>query len=130
MIVESRTLARSCYENVYVLSALKRDGEVFVKAMVADEMHARKTGSRWILNLRERTAHVDSAAVENIRANLAHIEAMPEGTVRHRYDRIAERAGVGEPYIFYKQLSWDAAHPSPQALSRYLPRPRRCARGA
>ncbi|MFZ1910114.1 MAG: DUF5677 domain-containing protein [Burkholderiales bacterium] len=46
MIVEARTLAGSCYENVYVLSALKKDGEALVKAMVADEMHARKTGSR------------------------------------------------------------------------------------
>jgi hypothetical protein len=35
-------------------------------------------------------------------------------------ETIAEKAGIGDMYLFYRVLSGDAAHPSVTALNRYV----------
>jgi hypothetical protein len=119
MIVEARTLGRCCYENAYVVSALQKDGDEFVKAMLSDEMHVRKGTSRWFLDDPARLEHVAGGEAQ-LKKNIENIEAEHRKTVGYKFDQIAERAGIADLYIWYKQLSWDAAHPSLQALGRYF----------
>jgi hypothetical protein len=91
MIVEARTLARSCYENVYCLSALQKDGAGFVKAMLADELYARKAASNWLLQKPERLEFAGAGAAGMLHESLSNIEAASESTARHqvRTDRRA-----------------------------------------
>src|SRR5947207_11311346 len=40
LVVEARTLTRSCYENLYCMAALIEQGDDFVKAMHQDQMRS------------------------------------------------------------------------------------------
>ena len=118
MIVEALTLARSCYENAYMLAALKKEGDKFVKDMLAAEMHARKGQSKWMLDDPARLEAVPGG-VEQMKKNIEAINA--EGkTAPLDFKDVAERGGIEDFYIWYKNLSWEAAHPTIQALSRYF----------
>jgi len=118
MIVEALTLARCCFENAYVLAALKKEGDAFVKDMVAAELHARKGQSLWMLDDPSRLKFVPEG-VERMKKNVDEIRASGK-TVALDFKDAAERGEIPDFYIWYKNLSWMAAHPSLQSLSRYL----------
>jgi hypothetical protein len=118
MVVEALTLARCCYENAYMLAALQKEGDAFVKDMLAAEMHARKGQSRWMLDDPGRMEYVPGG-VEQMKKNIETINAGGK-TAKLDFKDAAERGGIADFYIWYKNLSWEAAHPTIQALSRYL----------
>jgi hypothetical protein len=120
MVVEARTLARSCYENVYCMAALQQDGEAFVKRMVDDDAVSRKKMANALLRRAGALEQAGAGAAERLEGNVANIDARAPDAVRLVLEQAAEKAGVGDLYLFYRQLSWDSAHPTVQALSRYF----------
>lgn len=55
-----------------------------------------------------------------LRAYVDQLNNNPEKLFGLQYEQMAERFGVGDLYLFYRQLSADAAHPSIEALARYM----------
>jgi hypothetical protein len=120
MIVEARTLARCCYENVYCMAALQHGRDDFVKQMVDDDSVSRRKMSNWLLQKSSRLEHAGDGASDQLVQNITNIDARSPNAVRLVLEQAAEKAGVGDLYLPYRQLSWDSAHPTVQALSRYF----------
>lgn len=120
MVVEARTLARSCYENMYCLVSLQKFGSEFSARMIGDDLASRKATANWLLQREARLDYAGADAAKKLRETVYEIDANHENIGRHVFEQIAERAEIGDMYMFYRQLSWDAAHPSLQALSRYV----------
>ncbi len=115
MIIEARTLARSCGECAICLAGLKFDPEQW-RSMLHDELASRK-GRAKLLARNENWLNPDD--VDRLRAFVEKIEA--EGTLsRLDFSKIAINAGIEIFYLLYRQLSADAAHPSIEALNRYI----------
>jgi len=119
MVVEARTLARCCYENVYYLAGLQKSGQQFVDAMIAADRFARKSTSNWLLQKPSRLEHAPGGA-EKLKEYLAGLESGGEQAAKLGFEQAAKLAGIDDLYALYKQLSWDAAHPNLEALSRYF----------
>jgi hypothetical protein len=115
--VEARTITRCCLENLYWTVGLAEEGEAFVRKMRDDEMSYRKAQGQSIF----ATEIELEADVE------ARLRAFMKDTNRKFATRktlspkqVAQvRSDFEKTYIFYGQLSSDAAHPSVSALNRY-----------
>ena len=84
--------------------------------MLHDELASRK-GRAKLLARNENWLNPDD--VDRLRAFVEKIEA--EGTLsRLDFSKIAINAGIEIFYLHYRQLSADAAHPSIEALNRYI----------
>jgi hypothetical protein len=115
MIVEARTLARSCLETAIHLGALRTDPE-HVRNLLNDELFSRKQRAKAILDEPEL---VSSAAAGRLRAFLDDVEKRGKLS-RHSLEQLAKNAGVEGLYLFFRQLSSDAAHPTLSSLNRYV----------
>jgi hypothetical protein len=117
-VVESRILARCCFENLFLIGGLHTEGFAFVERMKDDDRAGRKGRLRFAL---ETDSIFDSLSIELK-------EAVKE---RHQEFRAASKlgflnpkdaSGIGpfkETYIAYSQMSGDAAHPTITALARH-----------
>jgi hypothetical protein len=116
-IVEARTITRCCLENLYWTVGLVEEGEAFAKKMRDDEMSHRKA-------LGQSIFATDVRLEEDVEARL---RTFMKGANKHFSDaktlspkHVAQiRGDFEKTYIFYGQLSSDAAHPSVTALNRY-----------
>jgi hypothetical protein len=48
-VVEARTMARCCFENLFAVVALGKDGSDFIKSLEADHEASRKSRARFLL---------------------------------------------------------------------------------
>lgn len=122
LVVEARTLARSCWENMFYVAGLVEKGDEFVSEMYHDDIKSLRSRGEFVLNdlgeldpFGEQMAHQLRARVQEMgqrwpRAKLLNPKAALKNSV-------LERA-----YLFYSQLSADAAHASITALKRHLVR--------
>jgi hypothetical protein len=122
LVVEARTLTRSCYENLYCMAALIEQGDDFVKAMHQDQMRSFRSQGEFLLEEIDSEHLGDADFVEQLRARIKEIRSRwpkasfltPKHTVK---DSVLKQS-----YLLYSKLSSDAAHPSILALKRYLVR--------
>ncbi|RXH36638.1 hypothetical protein XH99_06635 [Bradyrhizobium nanningense] len=121
LIVEARTLARCCYENLIWAGALKERGSEFVKDMLNDEAASRKAVGQITLKLISRAGADASAEDAKLLRDLMRQSEMrfPEGRKLH-VDKKALGTAVELVYATYGQLSLDSAHPTITALGRHL----------
>ncbi len=119
-LVESRTLSRSCLETVFCLAALVRGGEAFIKRMSAALLADRKSTANWILqkpNIRGLFGEADRASlkdfVDDTSSRLNQLRKLG-------IEEMSREGGLEPLYTWYRQLSGDAAHPTLDALERYL----------
>jgi hypothetical protein len=117
-IVEARTVTRCCFENLFHIAALRDDGQQFVREMAEEDEASRKARGEFLI---QQTGEIPEAEwQQNIRAFLA---SRGKGqTKRKSLDpkRVAARGPLLKGYVYYSQLSSDAAHPTLGALERYL----------
>jgi hypothetical protein len=116
MIVEARTLARSLLESAIWLAAIQADPDHW-RGMLKDELASKRARARWILK------NVPNALDANRRAELEKYVGdldQETGLKALKLEQVAEKAHVGGMYLFYRQLSADAAHPSITALHRHV----------
>jgi hypothetical protein len=117
LVVEARTLARSCFENLFFVSDLVERGNEFVKAMYHHDLKSLHSQGEFVLMLDD----LDPFATEMANQLRARLREMKE--LRPKLLKVKEVASdtVLKPaYLFYSQLSADAAHPTIAALKRHL----------
>lgn len=117
-IVEARTLARSCLENLYWTVGLYEEGDKFVRQMRDDEIKYRKAAGQAIF---ASGAKLDDDADERLRKFMRDVAKMDvrKDTLNAKTVS-AIRKDFERTYMFYAQLSLDSAHPSVTALNRYV----------
>jgi hypothetical protein len=117
-IVEARTIARCCLENLYWVVGLAEDGEEFVKRMRDDELSNRRATGQAIL---DNQFELGDETEERLRKFMRDLN---KSDFANRTLKPKAVAGIRDDfqrtYIFYSQLSLDAAHPSVTALNRYV----------
>ncbi|WP_375782994.1 DUF5677 domain-containing protein [Bradyrhizobium sp. Pha-3] len=118
LIVEARTITRCCLENLYWTVGLAEHGDEFVKQMQDDELtHRRLTGQSFF----EMDVALDGEVEDRLRAFMRKLNKDGSTTKTLNPRGVAGiREDFRKTYIFYAQLSSDAAHPSVSALSRYV----------
>jgi len=116
-IVEARTIARCCYENLYWVIALAEEGAAFVRKMQQDEITHRKQRGQFMF---DNGIALEAGFDEQLRDWLRNAnKAFAKAQVLYP-KQVAAISDIGRSYIFYSQLSSDAAHPSVTALNRYV----------
>ena|SRR5271165_1311965 len=124
MVVEARTLFRSCFENVFWLGALLKDGDNFIADIMGDEVASTKSKARWVMRDPSRLEFSGPNAVARLQARVDEMEKAWGKVSGQGLGDAAKRGGLGDAYIYYKVLSGDAAHPSVSAMNRYVLRSR------
>jgi hypothetical protein len=117
-IVEARTIARCCFENLFTIAALREGGQRFVSEMGEDDKASRKARAEFLI---QQTG--DMPGTEWQPKLRAFIASLGKGqTKRKSLDpkRVAARGPLLKGYVYYSELSSDAAHPTLDALQRYL----------
>ncbi|MFL9994259.1 DUF5677 domain-containing protein [Paraburkholderia sediminicola] len=117
LVVESRTLVRCCFENLFWLGNLLADGDKFVKEMGGDDaksMHKRLT---FILDKELSSTDVTENRLRGMAADIS--EQWPKAKILNP-KQVAQASPVKSSYLIYSQLSADSAHPSLTSLNRYI----------
>lgn len=75
----------------------------------------------WLVRRPNKDDYLVPSDLEKLEVYLEEVERdWPELHQLHMED-VANRGGLADMYIFYRQLSGDAAHPTLKALSWYVP---------
>ena len=122
LVVEARTLTRSCYENLYCMAALIEQGDDFVKTLHHDQLRSFRSQGEFLLEGIDSEHIGDEEFVEQLRVRVKEIKSRwpkanfvtPKQTIKHSV--------LKQSYLLYSKLSGDAAHPSILALKRHLVR--------
>jgi hypothetical protein len=116
LIVESRMLARSCFENLFYVAALREKGDKFVLEMKHDEVASRHARGQFIMQLQNRQKDADRDA-----KLLGMLKQWAKEKRKFLSAKETALAGAtANSYIYYSQLSADAGHPTFSSLNRYL----------
>jgi hypothetical protein len=116
-IVEARTVARCCFENLFTIAALSKDGQRFVSEMCKDRRASQKARAEFLLQRTRDMAERDWEP--KLRASIA---SLGKGQTKQKWldpKRVATRGLLLNSYCYYAELSADAAHPTLDALWRY-----------
>jgi uncharacterized protein DUF5677 len=121
LVIEARTLARCCYENLIWSAALNERGSEFVTDMLNDDAASRKTLGQVKLKLSSRAgADSDAEDAKILRDLIRQSESKFPDSKKLRVDKTALRGAVELAYATFGQLSLDAAHPTITAIGRHL----------
>jgi hypothetical protein len=119
LIVEARTLTRSCFENLLWQAELADKRAAFVADMVRDEVASQTSKGRLLLTWGDKVEDSESYE-EGLRKRLEHLgEKFPKAR-GIRFSDLGKGNGVADSYMWFKLLSGDAAHPSLTSLGRHL----------
>lgn len=116
LAVEARMLARSCFENLFYVAALREKGAKFVIDMKRDELASRHARGEFLMQVRSRQS--DPQASQKLRALLKRWAK--EDRKYLNVKGIALSGVTANSYLYYAQLSADAGHPTFTSLDRYL----------
>ena len=120
LVVEAKTLTRSCYENLYCMAALIEQGDDFVKAMHQDQMRSFRSQGEFLLEGIDSEYIGDAEFVEQLRARVKEIKSRwPKATFLTPKQTVKDSV-LKQSYLIYSKLSGEAAHPSIIALKRHL----------
>lgn len=122
MVVEARTLVRCCFENAFFIGTLLKEGDAFLVELCDGDEFSRKAQAKWLLQKPGRLSSAAVGATRRLEQRRAQIGDKICSFSPADFKALAKRANIEEGYLFYSVLSGDAAHPSVQALDRYLVR--------
>lgn len=117
LIAEARTLARACFETTACLSAIATNGDLAIERMVESTIRGKKKRANSIMS-GALDDNVDEEQRQSLRSYLQ--ENAEAGKRDFPVEEMAKLGGLHALYIFYRQLSADAAHPNIEALERYF----------
>jgi len=118
-IVEARTLTRCIFENLFMQGSLAERGDEFVQAMVDDQAKSRQSRGRWVLGWLDEQEE-QSPYEEGLRETVDKLRALYPKPRAINFGEITRDGSLKNAYLWYKQLSSDAAHPSLEALTRHI----------
>jgi Family of unknown function (DUF5677) len=117
LIIEARTLVRSCYENSFFLGGILKDGPAFVTQMLEDDARSTKVRTELILSQNfELLSEVEDAIKNKIRS-INKIWPKPSFL---NISSVAKGGPLNNAYLIYSQLSSDSAHPTITSIHRHL----------
>jgi hypothetical protein len=119
-VPETRTLVRSCYENLFLVVGLAEKGDGFIEQMRRDEQ-ASQIGIAKVLFQGHRADTDDHDPL--VKQLKERIEWMKDRTPKPAFLNPGDAAAgttIEHAYLVYRNLSRDAAHPSITALKRHL----------
>lgn len=119
-LVESRTLSRACLETVFCLGALARGGDEFVQRMKDALLKDRTSTANWILQKPSVREAMGTAATADVRRYVDESSDRLEELRKLSIEEMARQSDMEPLYIWYRQMSGDAAHPTLDALERYV----------
>lgn len=121
LLVEARTLARCCYENLLWADAIRNRGDAFIDEMIEDEMGNRKSLGELILRLRsDKGDGTDSEDSKFLKQHLGTIKKQYPKISKLNVNKTAAKGAIEQAYVTYGLLSLDSVHPSISALGRHL----------
>jgi len=118
-LVESRILTRACYENLFYVGAIQKEGYSFVQKMMRADCHHHKSRGQSLLSDAKYIESEDDWRTP-LKAYLKRIKEnnQPSATINPK--DISKNGPIAKQYIIYEQLSADSAHPTTDALNRYF----------
>lgn len=122
LVVEARTLTRSCYENLFCIGGLIERGDEFVKAMHESQIRSFRMQGEFLLEDFDTAAIGDADFVEQLRTRLKDMKSRWPGARLLNPKQAVKDSVLRKAYLVYSKLSGDAAHPSVLALKRHLVR--------
>jgi hypothetical protein len=115
MVVEARTLARSCLESAICIAGCQKNPNQS-QLLLRDDLQSRRMKIKFILR---NPALLTAEARAELERLLTLIEAR-DNVATLNFRDIANEAGIEGIYLFHRLLSGDAAHPSASSLNRYV----------
>ncbi len=122
LVVEARTLTRSCYENLFCIGGLIERGDEFVEAMHHSQIRSFRMQGEFLLEDFDSMAIGDADFVEQLRTQLKDMKSRWPGAKLLNPKQTVKDSVLRQAYLVYSTLSGDAAHPSVLALKRHLVR--------
>jgi hypothetical protein len=119
LIVEARTLTRSCFENLLWQAELVDKREAFIADMIRDEAASQQSKGRLLLFWDDKVERY-GACEDNIRQRIAQLGSKFPKAKGIKFSDLGKGNGVADSYMWFKLLSGDAAHPSLTSLGRHL----------
>lgn len=118
MNLEARILARSCLECTFMIAAARKMGTEFVTRMIKQHHDARKKIGLEIEKMHKKGVAFTDEQVFVVRKIIE--EHVAGGAETFDFYNIAQKGGLENWYIFYRQLSNYAAHPSLDSLQYFF----------
>jgi hypothetical protein len=118
-IVEARTITRSCFENLLWLVELSVKQEAFVEEMVRDEVASQTARGKMVLSWGETLENVPSYE-EGLRQRIAFLSEKFPDAKAIRFANLGKTNNINDPYMWFRFLSGDSAHPSLTSLGRHF----------
>jgi hypothetical protein len=118
-LVEARTMARCCYENLFWIGGLTGKGQEFVEKIVHHNDVNKIKSSRELLQWAKKQKEPVQFETD-LETFLAKLKAETPAGSAVDFKSAADAGKVGDAYIIYRVLSTDAAHPSAISLSRHV----------
>ena len=119
-LVESRTLSRSCLETVFCLAALAGGSDDFIQRLSSALLAERKNMANWILQKPAVREAMGQLNIDKVKRFVDEMSALLHTPRKLGIEEMARQGGLEPLYIWYRQLSGDAAHISLDALERYV----------
>jgi hypothetical protein len=120
-IVEARTVTRCIFENLFMQGGLAEQGDEFVQKMVDDAAKSRQSRGSWVLGWSDEQEG-ESTYEEGLRTTMDKLRELYPKPRAVNFAEITKDSKLKNAYLWYKQLSSDAAHPSLEALTRHITR--------
>jgi hypothetical protein len=119
LLVEALTLTRCIFENLFMQGGLTERSDEFVQKMVDDVAKSRQSRGNWVLGWIEEQDG-ESPYEEGLRASMDKLRGLYPKPRAINFGEITRDGNLKNAYLWYKQLSSDAAHPSLEALTRHI----------
>jgi hypothetical protein len=118
-LVEARTMARCCYENLFWIGGLTGKGQEFVDKIVHHNDVNKIKSSHELLQWAKKQKEPVQFETD-LEVFLTKLKAQTPARSAVDFKSAADAGNVGDAYIIYRVLSTDAAHPSAISLSRHV----------
>jgi hypothetical protein len=118
LVVDARTLTRCIFEDLFWQGRLAERGAEFVKEARADHAKSRQSRGNWVLEWIGAQGEIQPYA-EGLQEQMDQLRCEFPKRQSIKFADIA-KGTLGGAYLWYRQLSADAAHPSLESLSRHL----------
>jgi hypothetical protein len=119
LIIDARTLARCIFENLFWLGRLAEDGLKFVQEAIQDHAKSRQSRGNWILDWMAQQGN-EPPYKDGLQETVDQLRAKFPKPQSINLARITQGSVLKAAYLWYKQLSSDAAHPSLESLQRHI----------
>jgi hypothetical protein len=126
LLIEARTLTRCLFEDLFMQGGLAEGGDQFVQMMVDDAAKSRQSRGKWVLDWLDESEGTNAPYEEGLRETMDKLRALYPKPRAINFGEITKAGSLKDAYLWYKQLSSDAAHPSLVVLSGTHGRDRGC----